>query len=115
MALGWVLSQMLVFAVGRAKFPLEYRYFDILLVGVTINLVSAFWLFQLDGEPAVADNIRDQDRREFPRLAHSSGIPALRRPSSTRSLTPAGSQCWNSTRAFHAAIVLSGPVEGSAR
>ena len=48
MALGWVLSQMLVFAVGRAKFPLEYRYFDILLVGVTINLVSAFWLFQLD-------------------------------------------------------------------
>ena len=34
--------------MGRAIFPLEYRYFDILLVGVTINLVSAFWLFQLD-------------------------------------------------------------------
>ncbi len=48
MALGWVLSQMIVLAVGRAKFPLQYRYFDILLVGVTINLVSAFWFFQFN-------------------------------------------------------------------
>jgi hypothetical protein len=37
------------------------------------------------GEPAAAGNIRDQDRREFPGLAHCSGIPALRRPSYARS------------------------------
>ena len=37
------------------------------------------------GEPAIADNIGDQDRRKFPGLAHSSGIPALRRPSYVRS------------------------------
>ena len=35
------------------------------------------------GEPAVADNIGDQDRRDFPGLAHSSGSPALRRPSNS--------------------------------
>ncbi len=34
-------------------------------------------------EPAVADHVRDQDRRNFPGLAHSSGSPALRRPSNT--------------------------------
>ena len=33
------------------------------------------------GEPAVADHIGDQDCRNFPGLAHSSGSPALRRPS----------------------------------
>ena len=49
------------------------------------------------------------------RRIHCSGIPALRRPSYTRSFTPAGSQCWDSRCAFHAAIVLSGPKEGSAR
>ncbi len=32
-------------------------------------------------EPAIADDIGDQDRRNFPGLAHSSGNPALRRPS----------------------------------
>ena len=32
-------------------------------------------------EPAIADDIGDQDRRNFPGLAHSSGSPALRRPS----------------------------------
>jgi hypothetical protein len=46
MALGWVLTQILAIAVGRAQLPLQYRYFDILLVGLTINLVSAFWVFQ---------------------------------------------------------------------
>lgn len=48
MALSWVLSQMLALAAGRALLPLQSRYFDILLVGLTINLVSAFWLFQLN-------------------------------------------------------------------
>ena len=37
------------------------------------------------GEPAVADDVRDQDRRELSGLAYSSGIPALRRPSKYRS------------------------------
>ena len=38
------------------------------------------------GEPAVADDVGHQDRRELSGLAHSSGIPALRRPSYDRSL-----------------------------
>jgi hypothetical protein len=46
MALAWVVSQILSLAIGRAQLPLQTRYADILLVGVTINLVSAFWLFQ---------------------------------------------------------------------
>ena len=33
------------------------------------------------GEPAVADHVGDQDRRDFPGLAHSSRSPALRSPS----------------------------------
>ena len=32
-------------------------------------------------EPAIADYIGDQDRRNLPGLAHSSASPALRRPS----------------------------------
>ena len=32
-------------------------------------------------EPAITDDIGDQDRHNFPGLAHSSGSPALRRPS----------------------------------
>ena len=35
------------------------------------------------GEPAVADHVGDQDRRDFPGVAHSSGSPALRRPSNS--------------------------------
>jgi hypothetical protein len=42
----WVLSQILALAAGRAQFPVQSRYFDTLLVGVTVNLVSAFWLFR---------------------------------------------------------------------
>ena len=57
------------------------------------------------GEPAVADHIRDQNRRDFSGLAHSSGSPALRRPSISRS---------QDSTAFHAAIVL-GPVGKRAR
>jgi hypothetical protein len=43
---GWVVCQMLALAFGRAWLPLQNRYFDILLIGTTINFVSAFWLFQ---------------------------------------------------------------------
>src|SRR5208282_3329635 len=34
-------------------------------------------------EPAVADHVGDQDRGDFASLAHSSGSPALRRPSTS--------------------------------
>ncbi len=73
------------------------------------------------GETAIADNVRDQNRRELPGLVHSSASPAWRRPSYVRSFisTMRGSPPCLGTRdiwcAFHAAIVLSGPVEGSAR
>ncbi len=56
MALGWVVSQILAVAFGRGQSPLSSRYFDILLVGLTINLVSAFWLFERHakaGKPAM--------------------------------------------------------------
>jgi hypothetical protein len=56
MALSWVLSQMAALAAGRAQIPLVYRYSDILLVGVTINLVSAFWIFEAyaaEGKPRI--------------------------------------------------------------
>jgi hypothetical protein len=50
------------------------------------------------------------------RRAHSS-IPALRKPSKTRQFISVkrGSPRMDVWCAFHAAIVLSGPVEGSAR
>ena len=32
------------------------------------------------GEPAVADNIRDQNRRELPRLAHGANAEVARSP-----------------------------------
>ncbi|MBV8655561.1 MAG: hypothetical protein JO160_05900 [Candidatus Eremiobacteraeota bacterium] len=56
MALVWILSQMVALAVGRALIPLQSRYFDILLVGLSISLVSAFWLFQRNavlGKPTI--------------------------------------------------------------
>ncbi len=37
------------------------------------------------GEPAVADNIGDQNRRELPGLAHPSGTLAICMPARTRS------------------------------
>ena len=42
-------------------------------------------IFVRAGEPAVADDVGDQDRRELAGLAHDSGIPALRKPSYIRS------------------------------
>jgi hypothetical protein len=56
MALSWVLGQVVALAAGRAQIPLVYRYSDILLVGVTINIVSAFWLFEAyaaEGKPRI--------------------------------------------------------------
>jgi hypothetical protein len=51
------------------------------------------------------------------RTAHSSGIPALRRPSYNRSfISPKpGSRLWDIWCAFHAAIVLNGAVRRRAR
>ena len=37
------------------------------------------------GEPAVADDVHDQDRRALAALAHPSGAPALRKASMIRS------------------------------
>jgi hypothetical protein len=55
-ALAWVLGQIIAFAVGRAQWPNQSRYIDVLLVGSMINLVSALWLFQsarIGGRPAM--------------------------------------------------------------
>ena len=37
-------------------------------------------VFVRSREPLITDNVGNQNRRDFPGLAHSSGIPALRRP-----------------------------------
>ena len=37
------------------------------------------------GKPRIADDVGHQDRGQFAGLGHSSGIPALRRPSIARS------------------------------
>jgi hypothetical protein len=78
--------------------------------------------------PLRARNRLHRPERKLPRIeaalaqiatAHSSGIPALRRPSYDRSLisTKRGSPPCLGTRvikcAFHAAIVLNGAVEGA--
>jgi hypothetical protein len=49
-ALGWVLTQFLAFAVGRAEIGVQNRYIDTLLIGLAINLTSVFWL--LGSHPA---------------------------------------------------------------
>jgi hypothetical protein len=43
-AFGWILTQFLALAAGRAGMPIVNRYFDTLLIGVAINLTSIFWL-----------------------------------------------------------------------
>ncbi|HEY3623532.1 MAG TPA: hypothetical protein VGL12_14305 [Roseiarcus sp.] len=48
-AFGWILTQFLAFAAGRAAAPVETRYFDTLLIGLSINMISLFWL--LGSEP----------------------------------------------------------------
>ena len=43
-AYGWVLTQFLALAAGRAEIGVQSRYSDMLLIGLAINLTSAFWL-----------------------------------------------------------------------
>jgi hypothetical protein len=52
------------------------------------------------GEPAVADDVRDQDRRALAALAHPSGTPALRMSSMIRSrpFRKAGLSLWAPSR-----------------
>lgn len=44
-ALVWVLSMIAAVAEGRAQWPMQSRYFDILLIGSMLNFVSALWLY----------------------------------------------------------------------
>lgn len=43
-AFGWVLSQCLAFAAGRAEIGVQNRYLDTLLIGLAVSLTSVFWL-----------------------------------------------------------------------
>jgi hypothetical protein len=43
-AFGWILTQFVAFAAGRALIPVENRYLDTLLIGLAINMTSLFWL-----------------------------------------------------------------------
>ncbi len=43
-AFGWILTQIVVLAAGRGAAPIANRYFELLLIGVAINLTSVFCL-----------------------------------------------------------------------
>ena len=43
-AYGWLLTQLLALAAGRAEIGVQSRYSDTLLIGLAINLTSVFWL-----------------------------------------------------------------------
>ena len=47
-AFGWVVTQFMAFAAGRALIPVETRYLDTLLIGLAINMTSFFWLATSD-------------------------------------------------------------------
>jgi hypothetical protein len=47
-AFGWILTQFVAFAAGRALIPVENRYLDTLLIGLVVNLTSLFWLVGTD-------------------------------------------------------------------
>jgi hypothetical protein len=47
-AFGWVLTQFAAIAAGRAAIPVEARYLDTLLIGLSINMTSYFWLVGSD-------------------------------------------------------------------
>jgi hypothetical protein len=47
-AFGWVITQFIAFAAGRALIPLETRYLDTLLIGLAVNMTSFFWLATSD-------------------------------------------------------------------
>jgi hypothetical protein len=55
-AFGWILTQFVAFAVGRALIPVENRYLDTLLIGLAVNMTSLFWLVEPDaagGKPRI--------------------------------------------------------------
>ena len=45
-AFGWLLTQFVALATGRAMIPVELRYLDTLLIGVAVNTTSFFWLVE---------------------------------------------------------------------
>jgi len=47
-AFGWILTQFVAFAAGRALIPVENRYLDTLLIGLVVNMTSFFWLVGSD-------------------------------------------------------------------
>jgi hypothetical protein len=47
-AFGWILTQFVAFAAGRALIPVETRYLDTLLIGLAVNMTSFFWLVGSD-------------------------------------------------------------------
>ena len=47
-AFGWVVTQFIAFAAGRALIPIETRYLDTLLIGLAVNMTSFFWLVTWD-------------------------------------------------------------------
>jgi hypothetical protein len=47
-AFGWILTQFVAFAAGRALIPVENRYLDTLLIGLAVNMTSFFWLVGSD-------------------------------------------------------------------
>jgi hypothetical protein len=47
-AFGWILTQFVAFAAGRALIPVENRYLDSLLIGLAVNMTSFFWLVGSD-------------------------------------------------------------------
>ncbi len=51
-AFGWILTQFVAFAAGRALVPVEYRYLDTLLIGLAVNMTSLFWLVGSDAARA---------------------------------------------------------------
>ena len=48
-AFGWILTQFVALAAGRALIPVEIRYLDSLLIGLAVNMTSFFWLVESYG------------------------------------------------------------------
>jgi hypothetical protein len=48
-ALVWTLGQIVALAAGRGQWPLQSRYTGVLIIGSTVKLVSALWLFRRVG------------------------------------------------------------------
>lgn len=59
-AFGWILTQYLAFAAGRAEIGVQNRYIDTLLIGVALSLTSVFWLLgshPAGGKPGIARSL----------------------------------------------------------